>query len=820
MSHSETGTGRTIEPLKVAALRTVCDPSSLGFKTTEELEVFDGLVGQDRALNAMHFGANIERKGFNLFALGPQGAGRHTAVRTMLEGKAKDEPPPDDWVYVNNFETPHKPRAVRLPAGVAAQLRDAMTALIDDLAVAIPSLFESEDYRNRRRAVDEEFESANEDAFEDLKGKAQAQSIAILRTPMGFALAPMKDGEVVKPEEFNTLSTDERAAIQAKIESLQKDLEKVLQQLPRHEKERRDKVRKLNAELAGITVGLSIQDVVRQFDTIEVLREYLGEVKQDLIDNAQIFLEAIAGGEEAPFSPGPANRMNDPRFRRYAVNVMVANGEHGPGAPIVAEEHPTLANLVGRVEHQSQMGTLVTDFTLIKPGALHRANGGYLMLDARRVLSEPFAWEALKRCLRAERVAITSAADQLGFATTTSLEPDPIPLDVKVVLIGERQLYYLLVSLDPDFSELFKVEVDFEEQVDRSDVAVSDFARLIGGVSVRENLKPLTAAGVARTIDEAARMADDAERMSLRIGPLADLLREADYWAGEARREQIIDEDVERAVAERIHRSDRIRENSLEYITRDIVLIDTDGEAVGQINGLSVMGIGDFRFGRPTRITARVRMGSGKVVDIEREVELGGPLHSKGVLILSGFLSSHYALDEPISLWASLVFEQSYGGVDGDSASSAELYALLSALSGVAIRQDLAVTGSVNQLGQVQAIGGVNEKIEGFFDVCRERGLTGRQGVLIPAANVKHLMLRGDVVEAAAAGEFHVYPIETVGEGIALLTGTPAGERDDTGRYPEGTINALVENRLSEFAQARRRFAMRDASGNGDEAAP
>lgn len=813
----ESKTEPTIEPLDVASLRVQCDPASLGFETTGELDAFDGLVGQDRALDAMHFGANIERKGFNLFALGAQGSGRHTAVRTMLDGKAAGAPPPDDWVYVNNFTTPHKPRAIRLPSGVAIRLRDAMAALIDDLAVAIPALFESEDYRNRRRALDEEFESAHEEAFDDLKGKAKAQSIAILRTPMGFALAPTQDDQVIKPEVFNDLSSDDRAAIQAKIESLQGDLEKVLQQLPRFEKDRRDKIRKLNAELAGMTVGLSIQDVVRQFSTLEPITDFLGNVKQDLIDNAQIFLETVAGGEEAPFSPGPANRMADPRFRRYAVNVIVANGEHGSGAPIVVEEHPTLSNLVGRVEHQSQMGTLFTDFTLIKPGALHRANGGYLILDARRVLSEPFAWEALKRCLRSERVAITSAADQLGFATTTSLEPDPIPLDVKVVLIGERRLYYLLVSLDPDFSELFKVEVDFEEQVKRSEATVGDFARLIGGIAAREKLKPLTAAGVARIMDQAARMANDAERLSLRIGPLADLLREADYWADEARRDHITGEDVERSVIERIHRSDRIRENALEYITRDIVLIDTDGEAVGQINGLSVMGIGDFRFGRPTRITARARMGAGKVVDIEREVELGGPLHSKGVLILSGFLSSNYALDEPMSLWASLVFEQSYGGVDGDSASSAELYALLSALSQKAIRQDLAVTGSVNQLGQVQAIGGVNEKIEGFFDVCRERGLTGSQGVLIPAANVKHLMLRGDVVEAAAAGKFHVYPIETVAQGITLLTGSPAGERDAAGRYPDGTINAMVENRLSEFAQSRRRFAIRDTQESSDE---
>ncbi len=817
MARSRGVAGAPVRPLAARALRRRSDPKSLGFQSTEDLESFNGLIGQDRALNAVRFGTSIGHRGFNLYALGPEGSGRHTAIRTILEAKAAEVATPDDWVYVNNFETPHRPRAIRLPPGSAARLRDAMAALIDDLATAIPTLFQSEDYRIRRRALDEEFEGANEDAFDDLKQKAEAESIAILRTPMGFALAPVQNGEVVKPEAFNALPAEQREAIQKTIEVLQKDLEQVLQQLPALEKDRRDKLRKLNAEMAGITVGLAIQDVNRQFNEIEAVGTYLEEVKKDLIENAQIFLQGTEGEEQAQFPTGAARFLVDPRFRRYSVNVIVDHCDHDPGAPIVREEYPTLANIVGRVEHISQMGALVTDFTLIKPGALHRANGGYLILDARRILTQPFAWEALKRCLRSNCVTITSAADQMGSAMTTSLEPDPIPLDAKVVLIGDRQLYYLLVNREPEFVELFKVQVDFEEQVERTDESVQEFARLIGTIAKKENLKALTAAGVARVIDEASRMADDAERISLRVGPLADLLKEANFWAGEARRRRITDKDIGRAVAERHHRSDRIREASLESIAREIVLIDTDGESVGQINGLSVLSIGDFRFGRPTRITARARMGTGQVVDIEREVELGGPLHSKGVLILSSYLSSRFALDEPMSLWASLVFEQSYGGVDGDSASSTELYALLSVLADTPIRQDLAVTGSVNQLGEVQAIGGVNEKIEGFYDVCAERGLTGNQGVLVPVANVQHLMLREDIVKAAASRQFHVYPIETIDQGITLLTGIAAGERDASGVYPDGTINARVESKLRAFAEARRAFAARDGADRSGE---
>ncbi|HSM42077.1 MAG TPA: ATP-binding protein [Afifellaceae bacterium] len=806
-----------IRPLEPESLRRHCAPTSLGFETTAGIRPAELLIGQSRALDALSFGTAIRRRGYNLFVIGGPGFGRHRAVRQFLEERAATEERPDEWVYVNNFRTSRNPRALRLPPGTAMRFKKAMGDLIDDLKTVIPSLFETEDYRNRLRAITEESGKQNEEAFENLNEKAEKQGIAILRTPMGFALAPVRDGNVIKPEAFNALDKSERERIEGVIEELQKELEKVLRTIPAIEKARRDRIRELNAELASSAVGTAVAGISAQFQGIEPVLDYLGEVESDLVENVALFLREGAAEMPAPegiqATAGPD--LGEPQYRRYGVNVVVADDDSG-GAPVVSEEHPTLGNLVGRIEHLSQMGTLVTDFLLIKPGALHRANGGYIVLDARKIIGEPFAWEALKRTLRGDAIRIESAAEQFGFVTTVTLDPEPIPLDVKVVLIGERFLYDLLVHLDPDFADLFKVEADFEDRWERTGDNEQNTARLFASIIANEGLRPLDASGAALMIEESARLAEDAERLSLQVGQLADRLREADFWAGEAGRDAIGAEDVERATRERIRRKDRLRERVYEMIERETVLIDTDGEAVGQVNGLSVTGLGGFMFGRPSRITARVRMGSGKLIDIEREVELGGPLHSKGVMILASYLQANFALDEPVSLWASLVFEQSYGGVDGDSASSAELYALLSALSDAPIRQSLAVTGSVNQLGHVQAIGGVNEKIEGFFDICKSRGLTGSQGVLIPAANVKHLMLRADVVEAASDGKFHVYPVGTIDEGIALLTGRPAGERGPDGGFPPDTINGMVDARLRLYAEKRRAFGIREGGGSAD----
>lgn len=806
-------------PLPAATLRRICDASQLGFKSTAELDPVDDLIGQDRALSALAFGANMRQDGFNVFALGPARSGRHGAIRRFLERRAATEAIPDDWVYVNNFAAPDKPKAIRLPPGMGSRLKAAMTELVDDLSSAIPAMFESEDYRNRRKGIDDDFEAAQEKAFEGLRQKAQAESIAILRTPMGFALAPLSGGQIVKPEAFNALPQSQREEIEQNIEKLQKELETTLREVPKLEKDRRQKIRKLNSELAELVVGLSIMDIARQFEGSPEISTYLGDVRADLIANAEMFLQPHQQDEESAFGGAARLLTKHPLFARYSLNVLVSHCPDGAlpsppcGAPVVFEEHPTLTNVFGRIDHRAMMGALVTDFTMIKPGALHKANGGYLVIDAMRVLTEPLVWDALKRCLRKKTIEITSAAEELGLSATETLTPDPVPLSIKVVMVGERRIYYLLASLDPDFEDLFKIQADFDDVMERTPGAVLSLARLIATMVRREGLLHLTGAAVARLVEEASREAEDSERLSLRIGSLGDAVRESHFWALQRKQPEIGVEDIERAIKERRYRSERIRDRSLESISRKLQLVDTAGEKVGQINGLSVISIGSLSFGKPSRITARVRMGSGKVIDIEREVELGGPIHSKGVLILSSYLASHFALSVPVSLWASLVFEQSYGGVEGDSASSAELYALLSALAEVPIRQSIAVTGSVNQFGAVQPIGGVNEKIEGFFDICNGRGLTGEQGVLIPASNVVHLMLRKDVVAAAEAGKFHIYAVSSIDEGISILTAKPAGVRGAGGVFPPESINGRVEAKLISFAMARQAFGQHD----GDE---
>jgi len=790
--------------LDVAELRRTVDPGSLGFSTTAEVEPATGLIGQDRALRAIEFGASIKAKDFNMFVLGPPSSGKSTAVTAYLERKARSEPTPDDWVYANNFDNQNRPLALRLPHGRANELARGMVAAIDELRNTVLAMFEGEDYQARRRAIDETFRSGQEEAFEALNQHAQAQNIAILRTPPGFAMAPMHEGKVVKPEVFNGLPEGLRKEVESKIEALQKELEKILEQVPRTDKLRREKIAELNAEVGEVAVTAALSDLAAAFAALPEVSAQLERAKQDLIRNIGLFL--ASDEQESEIVKQSVDTSRDPRFRRYMVNPMVTNGEND-GAPIHEDLNPNYGNLIGRVEHLAQMGALVTDFLLIKPGSLHRANGGYLLIDARKLLLSPFAWEALKRTLKAGEIRIEQPAEAAGLISTQTLDPEPIPVDVRVILFGERELYYLLAAHDPDFSRLFKVQADFDDTIERSEENNQAYARLVSSIVNEHKLNHLDAGAIALLIEEGARLADDREKLSIQVGRIADIVREADYWSRKSSRELITRADISQAVEEHVQRSDRLRDRSQETIERGIVLVETDGAHVGQINGLSVLQLGDFAFGRPTRITARVRMGQGRVTDIEREVNLGGPLHSKGVMILWGFLAGRFAQDVPLALAASLVFEQSYGGIDGDSASSTELYALLSALSEVPIRQGLAVTGSVNQWGEVQAIGGVNQKIEGFFDVCRARGLTGDQGVLIPQSNVQHLMLREDVVAAVREGRFAVYPVGRIDEGIEILTGIKAGERDGGGDFPPGTINRLVEDKLRVFAERARKFS-------------
>jgi len=798
-----------LRPLAPDKLYRSADLSSLAFATTADLEPADGLAGQQRALDALSFGSRVGTPGFNLFVIGPSGMRAQRAVKKVLQEAAAERRRPSDWVYVNNFADPRRPVAIELPASRAGEFRDAMHALIDDLKTALPAVFESEDYQTRRGAIDQAFQAKQAEAFSAVQDQAAAKDIVILRTPMGFALAPAYKGKPVPPEEFRTWPEAKRRQVQATIEELEKGLEHVVRQLPQWETERRDEVRKLNRETAQFAIGHFIDTAKTRFADIAKILAHLEAIRADLIENVAMFVIKSEGEEGSSLQ----DQIEAP-FERYSVNVLVGQAGPEPGVPIIEELHPTLSNLLGSIEYMSQHGVLVTNFRLIKAGAIHRANGGFVLLDARSLLLEPFSWAALKRALRQREIRIEDVGRFIGITSTVSLEPDPIPLDVKVVLFGDRLLYYLLAAFDPDVAEHFKVLADLEDDIDRTPATEAAHARLIAALARAHNLKPVDRAGTVLMIEHAARLADHANKLSLVVDQLDDVLAEADFWAGKGGRAVISRPDVETAIEQRIRRASRLRDRIEESILEEVALIDTSGSRVGQVNGLSVAELAGFRFGRPTRITCRVRPGSGKVVDIEREVALGGPIHSKGVLILSGFLAGRYALDTPMSLFASLVFEQSYGGVEGDSASSAELYSLLSALAELPLRQDLAVTGSVNQQGQVQAIGGVNEKIEGFFDLCRKRGLTGGQGVLIPKANVQHLMLRRDVIEACSAGKFFVYPVASIDEGIELLTGRAAGERGGDGLYPAQSLNRLVEDRLRAFARIRQSFGQQAAASS------
>ncbi len=783
-------------PLPAEALRRRCDPGQFSFQSTAELADLEAALGQGRALGAIEFGVGMRREGYNLFAMGPEGIGRRTVVRRHLEAQAKTLPPPSDWCYVFNFQTPHKPRALQLPSGKAPAFHASMERMVGDLRAAVPAAFETDEYRNRRQQIEAEFGERQERVLQELGERARTQNIALIRTPTGFGFGPMSGDAVMEPEEFRKLPAAEKERLEELVSSLQKELERVLHDLPKWRRESMHKLRELNREVTRAAVNSTLDELKAEYRAVPKVQDYLAEVQEDMLANAEAFRQSKEGEPATLFGiPLAHGDASEATLRRYAVNVLI---EHAgaAGAPIAFEDNPSHDALLGRIEHLSQMGALVTDFTLIKAGALHRANGGYLVLDALKLLSQPFAWAALKRALRSREIRTQSLGQELSLISTVSLEPEPIPLEVKVVLVGQRLLYYLLHAYDPEFAALFKVAVDFEEDMPRGPQNDLLYARVIGALARKQGLRPLERAAVARVIEQSSRDAGDAGKLSVSMQALVDLLHESDYWAVKAGRAVIAAHDVQRAVDAQVERADRVRQRLLENVLRGNQLIDTAGERAGQVNGLAVAQLGSFAFGMPQRITARVRLGSGGVVDIERESELGGPIHTKGVMILSGYLAGRYAPGRPLALSASLVFEQNYGALEGDSASSGELYALLSALAGAPLKQSLAVTGSVNQHGDVQAIGGVNEKIEGFFDLCRARGLGGGQGVLIPRANVQHLMLREDVVAAVAEGKFAVYAVGTADEGIELLTGVPAGE-----------IHARVEARLAEFAERARAFA-------------
>jgi len=786
-----------IKPLNVDKLYNYCDLNIFDFKTTTELEELDEIIGQGRALKAISFGIGIKKEGYNLYAMGKLGSGKHSVVEKFIQSRAKDEEKQGDWCYVNNFEDPRKPISLKLLPSIGVQLKNDMEELIEELQGIIPAIFESEEYRDKQQSILNKLNEIKKQSFQELKERAKQEFMSIQYTASGYTLSPMsKENKILDKQEYQALSDKEKEQIQEKIKKFKIQIENTAQDMLIQSRKQQKEIRELEQSMTKKAVDNSIDELKKRYEKYDKVVTYLKSVEEDIIKNSQDFLVSAQNNLS---SMGIRSAKESGIFNRYRVNVLVTHKDED-SAPIIYENNPTYANLFGEIEHIAQMGTLLTDFGLIKAGALHRANGGYLILDASKVLMQPFVWEGLKRMLRSGEIRIESLAHSLSLISTLTLEPQTIALDVKIVLIGSRILYYLLYNYDPEFKELFKINADFEDDTQRNDENSLLYAKMIGMIAKDNGLLPLDRKAVGKVIEYSSRLAEDSQKLSTHLGSLNDLLQEADFIASQKKLKKITKAEIVEAIVEKIERSDRIKDQIYEAIQRGTILIQTDGKAVGQVNGVAVLDLGNFSFGHPSKITALTRLGKGGVVSIEREVKLSGPTHDKGMMILSAYLAATYAKDFPLSMSATLVFEQSYGRVEGDSASCAELFALLSSLSEAALDQSIAVTGSVNQNGQVQAVGGINEKIEGFFDVCSLVSSTKRNGIIIPASNVKHLMLKEEVLEAVKSSTFEIYAIENVDEGMEILTGKISGQKDKNGKFPKGSINYLVEEKLKHLA--------------------
>lgn len=792
--------------LSAEELRRLCSSEDLTFQSTAELDLLDDIIGQERATRAIEFGLDIPYYGYNIFALGPSGAGKTTTITQYLERKAATLPVPDDWAYVNNFARPDEPKALRLPPGGGITLRDRFDQLLDELEDLLPKAFESENYEQHRKELVQELELRRQQVVENMESIARERGFAIIEAPMGLLFTPLIDGKAATREQFEELPEDQRKALTAAEPELREQMEKTLREVKTINDEAASRLQHLDREIAMATLRPGFEELLAQYAEWDDITAHLEDVRQHIARHVDRFKAQEGDGEIADDIPAALLlRPPESLFDNYQFNVVVDH-QGRRGAPVIVETNPTYYNLVGRIEHEAEFGALITDSSMIKGGSLLRANGGFLVVDARALLRQPLAFEALKRSLRHQQVKIEELSEQLSVVATTSLSPQPIPLNVKVILIGDPYTYYLLYAYDDEFQKLFKVRADFASEMTWNDENTVKIARFIRTRSAEEGLRPFDLSGVARVVEHAGRLVEDQRKLTTRFAHVADVVREADYWAGKAGHALVTGADVEQAIDERRYRSGLVEDRVREAIVDGTVLIDVDGAVVGQVNGLAVLMLGDHMFGKPSRITAKTFLGQAGVINIEREARMSGKIHDKGMLIISGFLGGRYAQDKPLSLTATITFEQNYDGIDGDSASSTEVYALMSSLSGLPIRQSIAVTGSVNQHGEIQAIGGATAKIEGFFDICREKGLTGVQGVILPEANVNSLMLRADVVQAVADGQFHIYPVRTIDEGIAILTEAPAGERDEDGVYPEGSVNRLVDDALRKLATRLKNF--------------
>ena len=796
-----------IEP---AGLRAVCDKEEIGCETTEGLEPLENVVGQDRALQALELGLAVESEGFNIYVAGEAGTGRATAVNEYLARVAKTKPEPDDWCLAYNFHDSYQPKVIRVAAGQGVILAREVAAAVEAARREVPRAFEGEQYARRREEILQALGKKRDNLLTDINARAQVLGFAIQSTPAGILVAPLFKGKILSDQEYAALPAQMREAISDQRLNLEAEIFETMREVHRLEKKTTADIEELDHRTVMQATEQHFERLEEEFkDSADVLA-HLDEMRQDMLNNIGMLRRSSGGRADDPL---PAMSCpDDIAFRRYAINAIVDN-TGAKGAPVVVELNPSYTNLFGRIEKEVQAGVLVTDFTLIRGGSMHRANGGYLVIPIEELLRNPMSYDSLKRALRSREIVIEEAGERFGLMATKSLRPQPIPLDVKVILIGTPAIYQQIYCLDPDFSELFKVKAEFDTRMERTPANVKTYASFLCKLCKKENLKHLDAPAAAKIVEHSSRLAGDQAKLSTHFAVIADIIREASFYAAQDNAPHVGAAHIARAIEAKTYRSNLIESRIREMMGRGILRIETTGTAAGEVNGLAVLDLGDISFGRPSRITASVGLGRDGIVDIEREAKMGGRLHSKGVLILGGFLIDRYAQANPISLSARLVFEQSYDTIDGDSASSAELYALLSAISGLPIKRGLAVTGSVNQRGEVQAIGGVNEKIEGAFEVCRLKGLTGEQGVIIPKANVAHLMLKEQVVETAREGGFHIYAVSTVDEGIELLTGVPAGRRQQDGTFPEGTVNYLVQKRLRELAEKMRGFGSASPPG-------